>query len=174
MRHPRYSLASIGTLALGLGASVTIFSVIDTVLLRPLPYWEADRLAIIETHLFSQDGADGSSVPNVEDWAALSASFSGITYFRRPRVSQVTLWGDDLERVQEGLVGPGFFELVGTSPLVGRAFSSAEFNRGERVVVLTQDLWEQRFGSEEFGPGLTVVIDGEVHGVVGVMPRCII
>ena len=101
---------------------MTIFSVIDTVLLRPLPYAAADRLLMIETHRISQDMADGSSVPNVEDWAALSSSFSGITYFRRPRVSQVTLQGDVLQRVQEGLVGPGFFELVGTPPLVGRTF----------------------------------------------------
>jgi putative ABC transport system permease protein len=170
VRHRRYSVASVCTLALGLGASVTIFSVVETVLLRPLPYQDADRLVMLETYLMSLDEIDGSSVPNVEDWAAAGGAFEGITYFRRPRISQATLLGELPQRVQEGLVGRGFFELAGTPPQAGRTFAEAEIRSGERVVVLRHDLWEEQFGAEGFAPGRSVVIDGEEHAIVGVMP----
>jgi len=171
IRHPRYSVVSAVTLALGLGASVAIFSVVETVLLRPLPYEDADRLVMVETYLTSLDEIDGSSVPNVEDWDALSSSFEAVTYFRRPAISQVTLGGELPSRVQEGLVGRGFFDVAGASPAEGRTFTAEELARGEEVVVVRADLWEERFGADAFAPGRTIVVDGMDHPVVGVMPR---
>ncbi|HUF77180.1 MAG TPA: permease prefix domain 1-containing protein, partial [Longimicrobiales bacterium] len=144
IRHPRYSAVSAVTLALGLGASVTIFSVVETVLLRPLPYEEADRLVMVETYRTSLDEIDGSSVPNVEDWSTLSGSMEALTYFRRPAISQVTLGGELPRRVQEGLVGRGFFDVAGTSPAGGRTFTTDELARGAEVAVVRADLWEER------------------------------
>ncbi|HUF75131.1 MAG TPA: ADOP family duplicated permease [Longimicrobiales bacterium] len=171
IRHPRYSVVSAVTLALGLGASVAIFSVVETVLLRPLPYEEADRLVMVETYLTSLDEIDGSSVANVEDWSTLSSSIEALTYFRRPTISQVTLGGELPRRVQEGLVGRGFFDVAGTSPAGGRTFTTDELARGEEVAVVRADLWEERFGMDVFAPGRTIVVDGVDHPVVGVMPR---
>jgi putative ABC transport system permease protein len=170
VRHPRYSVACVAILGVGLAAAVTIFSVVQTVLLQPLPYVDADQLVMVETHLMSLDEIDGSSVPNVEDWGALSGSFAGMTYFRRPRISQVTLSGDVPRRVQAGLVGPRFFELAGVPPVGGRTFSLEELRGGESVAVLREDLWRERFGSEEYSPGRSVDIDGGQFAVVGVMP----
>lgn len=170
VRHPRYSVASVLTLALGLGVSVTIFSVVETVLLRPLPYAEADRLVMVETYRISLDEIDGSSVPNVQDWSALSSSFETLTYFRRPAISQVTLGGELPRRVQEGLVGPGFFEVASASPFGGRTFTADELSRGDEIAVVRADLWEERFGTDTFTPGRTIVVDGVEHPVIGVMP----
>ena len=95
-----------------------------------------------------------------------------MTFFRRAVVSQVTFTGLDApQRAQEGLVGPEFFELIGTPALVGRTFSRQEFDRQDRVVVLSEGLWRERFGASQSGLGQKFTVHGEEHLVIGVMPR---
>jgi putative ABC transport system permease protein len=133
-------------LTLGIGTSVTMFSVLNAVVLRPLPYDRPGELAMLTTHLIAQNQPDGTSPPNLFDWRQ-SASFAAMTFFRRTSVSKVTFAGADApQRAQEGLVGPEFFELLGTAPLVGRTFSNEEFERRDRVVVLSEGLWQEQFG----------------------------
>ena len=95
-----------------------------------------------------------------------------MTFYRRTSVSKVTFAGADApQRAQEGLVGPEFFELLGTAPLVGRTCSNEEFERRDRVVVLSEGLWQEQFGRSDGALGQALSIDGEDHVVIGVMPR---
>jgi putative ABC transport system permease protein len=159
-------------LALGIGTSVAMFSVLNAIVLRPLPYSRPGELARLTTHLIDRNQPDGTSLPNVLDWRQQSASFAGMTFHRRTSASAVTFAGIDApQRAQEGLVGPEFFDLLGTPPLVGRTFSRAEFDGAEPVVVLSEGLWQDQFGGSEAALGRTLSIDGRNHTVIGVMPR---
>lgn len=159
-------------LALGIGTTVTMFSVLEAVVLRPLPYVRPAELTTISTHLIAQNRWDGSAMANILDWRAQSKTFASITFYRRTSASRVTFAGIDTPRIaQEGLVGPEFFELLGTPPLVGRTFSQEEFDRGARVVVLSEGLRRERFAGSDAAIGKTLWIDGADHVVIGVMPR---
>jgi macrolide transport system ATP-binding/permease protein len=159
-------------LALGIGTSVTMFSVLNAVVLRPLPYARPGELARLSTYLIRQDQFDGTSMANFLDWRQQSRSFASMTFYRRTSVSAVTFAGTDApQRAQEGLIGPEFFELLGAAPLIGRTFSREEFERRERVVVLSERLWQEQFGRSHALRGQTLLIGGESHVVVGVMPR---
>jgi hypothetical protein len=159
-------------LALGIGTSVAMFSVLQATVLRPLPYAQPAELAILTTQLMAQDRPDGTSPPNLFDWRQQSASFAGMTFFRRTSASQVTYQGADApQRAQEGLVGPEFFELLGTPPLLGRTFSRTEFDGRERVVVLSEAMWQEQFARSVTIVGQPLLIDGQHHVVIGVMPR---
>lgn len=167
-----FALSVTLILALGIGTTTAMFSVLQAVVLRALPYQDADRLAVVSTHLMLQDRPDGTSMANFLDWRAQSRTFAGMTFYRRTIVSNVTYAGPDApQRVQEGLVGPEFFELLGTAPLLGRTFSRKEFDAKERVVVVSEGLWRERFGAAPDVSGRTLEIDGTDHTVIGVMPR---
>jgi putative ABC transport system permease protein len=159
-------------LALGSGTSVAMFSVLNAVVLRPLPYARPGELARISTHLIAQNRWDGSSMANILDWREQSDAFASMTFYRRTAVTTVTFAGLDApQRGQEGLVGPEFFELLGAPPLLGRTFSREEFDRAERLVVLSEGLWRERFAGAASVTGKTLSIDGADHVVIGVMPR---
>jgi predicted permease len=165
-----FAVSVVVILTLGIGASVTMFSMLDTVVLRPLPYAQPEQLAILTTQLMAESRPDGSSLPNIEDWRQQSRSFAGITYYRRTAASQVTYAGVDApQRALEGLVGPDFFELLGTTPLLGRTLSPADFT-GERLVVLSEGFWREQFGAAPDVVQRTLTIDNEPHAVIGVMP----
>ena len=111
--------------------------------------------------------AEGFRVTEASD-----TTFADMTVFRRTSASQVVFAGIDApQRAQEGIVGPGFFELLGTRPLIGRTFSDAEFDRGDRVVVLSEGLWQSQFARSPHALGRTLSIAGESYTVVGVMPH---
>jgi putative ABC transport system permease protein len=197
-RDPMFAYSVAIILALGIGTSVTMFSVLNAVVLRPLPYARPGELARISTHLIAQNRWDGSAMANILDWREQSHAFASMTFYRRTVVSMATFGRlrsvaasashpaearpsdtraeaaagiDAPQRGQEGLVGPEFFELLGTQPLLGRTFSREEFDRRERVVVLSEGLWRERFAASEAVPGQTLWIDGKDHVVIGVMPR---
>lgn len=159
-------------LALGIGTSVTMFSVLNAVVLRPLPYARPGELARVSTHLIAQSRWDGTSLANFLDWRQQSRAFADMTFYRRPIVSVVTFAGIDApQRAQEGLVGPEFFELLAAPPLIGRTFTRDEFDRRERVVVLSEGLWQEQFARSDAVVGRTLSIAGKDHVVVGIMPR---
>ena len=176
-----FAAAVTGILALGIGTSVAMFSVLHAVVLRPLPYARPGELAILTSHLILQNRPDGTSMANLLDWREQSRSFANMTFYRRTIVSTVTFGAgggppaasavDRLQRAQEGLVGPEFFELLGTQPLLGRTFSREEFDRKEPVVVISEGLWHERFAGADSVPGRTLWIDGKDHIVLGVVPR---
>ena len=171
-RDRLFALSVTLILALGIGMTVTMFSVLNAVVLRPLPYARPDELVLLTTHLIAENRPDGTSLANFLDWRAQSRSFASMTFYRRTTVSAVTIGAADApERVQEGLVGPEFFELIGSTPIAGRVISHGEFDRAEPVVVLSETLCRERFGGAAEAIGRSLPVDGRDHLIVGVMPR---
>ena len=171
-RDRLFAISVTAILGIGIATSVTMFSVLNAVALRPLPYARPGELATVNTHLMVQNRWDGTSMANLVDWRDRSKTFASMTFFRRTAVTQVTFAGFDApQRAQEGLVGPEFFELLGTPALAGRTFSRQEFERRDRVVVLSEGLWHERFAGSESAIGGKFTVAGEEHVIVGVMPR---
>jgi len=165
-----YSLVVL-TLALGIGANAAIFTVVNGVLLRPLPYPQPDRLMTVWTHNPRQGfDKDVSTYPNFDDWRRSSQSFEHMSaYFG----ASVTLTGSgDPAQIRGARVTPEFFDTMGVAPLRGRGFSAADGQAGgERVVILGHALWMQRFGGDASVIGRRIMLNGVPFEVVGVMPE---
>jgi putative ABC transport system permease protein len=171
VKSPGFSLVAVLTLALGVGANTAIFSVLHAVVLRDLPYHDADRVAVMWTWNLQQGLPDGSSYLNFRDWQAQSREFEQMAAYVRPEFTRSTLSGDgESVRVNMGLVGPGFFELLGTAPVAGRVFGPDDFSERTTAVVIGHGLWQQRFGGDPRMVGRTIQVDGASVEVVGVMP----
>lgn len=169
-RRPGFSAVVALTLALGIGANTAIFSVINAVLLRPLPYRAPDRLAM----LWSEDSAHGLleghvSLLNFADWRSRSHTFEDMTIF----IGQTFLLGNNdgpPERLREARVPTNFFPLLGVEPILGRAFTADEERRREAVALLSYGLWQRRFGGSANVLGSEIVKDGRKSRIIGVMP----
>ena len=168
-KRPGFCIVVILTLALGIGANSAIFSIVEAVLLRPLPYKDPTRLAMV----FSGDPArelhEGRvSLPNFEDWRSQNNSFEGMTAF----IAQTFLLGTDgaPERMRSARVAANFWPVLGVEPLLGRVFTPEEEKRGERLAVLSYQLWQERFGGAKEALGASLVMDNRSYVVIGVMP----
>jgi predicted permease len=169
--NPGFTAVAVLTLALGVGANSAIFSALQAVVLRDLPYHEPDRIAVMWTWNLQQNLPDGSSYLNFRDWKDQSRQFERMTAYLRPEFTRGTVTGDgDSVRVNVGLVGPGFFDLLGTAPLVGRTFREEDFVERATAVVISHGLWQQRFGGDPRTIGRTIQLDGASALIVGVMP----
>lgn len=170
-KKPLFGSVVILTLALGIGANAAVFTVVNGVLLQPLPYPHPERLMMVWMHNPRQGfDKDVGSYPNFADWRSGSQSFERMSaYFG----SSVTLTGSgDPAQIRGARVTPEFFETMGVVPLRGRAFTSADGQAGgERVAVLAQGLWVRRFGADASLVGRSIVLDGESHEVIGIMPE---
>jgi predicted permease len=168
-RRPGFSLFVILTLAMGIGANSAIFSIVQAVLLRPLPYKDPGRLAM----LFSGDPArelhEGRvSLLNFADWKARNHSFEDMTAY----IGQTFLLrtSGPPERLRSARVSANFWPLFGVEPLLGRVFSEEEERRGERLVILSYGLWQQQFGGSKDVLGRSLGMDDRTYVVIGVMP----
>ena len=133
VKHPGYAAVAVLTLAVGVGANTAIFSVLHAVVLRDLPYHDADRLAVLSSVSLQQNLPDGSSYLNAKDWKEQSRAFRDMAVYHRTEFTRATITGGPTaERVHVGLVGAGFFQLLGTSPLLGRTFEAADFEARPR------------------------------------------
>lgn len=158
------------TLAVGIGANSAIFSVIQAVSLRPLPYKNPGRLVLLND---SQDEVNGAFLfRDIESFKAENRSFEAIAaYYRDSGFSSVTLTsGGEPEFVQGAFVSANFFPLMGIEPALGRVFSPSEETQRARVVVLSHRLWTKSFGSSDDAVGKTIRIDGLPSQIIGVMP----
>ncbi len=170
-KHRGFAAVTILTLALGIGATTAIFSIVYAVLLQPLPYRDANRLVML-----FQTGREDSRQPFLlSDLQALKSqcrSFSDIAiYYKDTGFSRVTLTGVSEPRsVQGGYVSNDFFTILGMAPSIGRVFTADEESRGERVVILSHKLCAQRFVSIPNAIGKGLEIDGANFRVIGVMP----
>jgi hypothetical protein len=131
-RNPGFTIVAVLTLALGIGANTAIFSVVNAVLLRPLPFAHADRLVLIwATNTKSGDTTDVASYPDFEDWRTQSRSFDAMAAFT---TRGMTIAGPDgAEPVSAVQITPGFFEALGVSPALGRTFRSDEATSARRM-----------------------------------------
>ncbi|MGH7528089.1 MAG: ABC transporter permease [Gemmatimonadales bacterium] len=174
-RTPGFTVVAIVTLALGIGATTTIFTVVNGVLLRPLPYAAADRLANIWNDL----GEGAQSLPAVSaldfrDYQARSRAFEEFAAASGSEAVNLrgNLTGDgDPERVDLSTVTANFFPLLGVTPALGRNFTpDEELANGPKVVLVGHDLWQRRYGGDSSLVGRTILVDGISHVVVGILP----
>ncbi len=170
LRSPTFSLVAILTLALGIGANTAIFTVVNAVLLRPLPYAQPDQLVMVWQDMRAQGGParEWASPGNVADWKS-SGLFQGLAAVQG---WQPTLTGaGDAEPLFGEQVTAEYFDVLGIRPAIGRAFSASDdVPNAARVVVLGHGLWQRRFGGDEAILGRSITLGGESHEVVGVMP----
>ena len=171
IKSPGFAGVAILTLALGVGANAAIFSVLQAVVLRQLPYHDPDRIAVLWTKNIRQNLPDGSSYLNFRDWKEQSKAFEDMAAYVRPEFTRGTL-GDaaSTERIQLAEVGPSFFQLLGTAPTLGRMFEAGDHTATPKVVIIGHSLWQQRFASDPRVIGKTVPLDGVTMEIVGVMP----
>ncbi|MGH9767132.1 MAG: ABC transporter permease [Blastocatellia bacterium] len=167
-KNPGFSIVAVFTLALGIGANSAIFSVVNGVLLRPMPFEDPDRLIKIwET--VPPSGQSTTSTPNLKDWREQNTVFTGIAAYQ---FSSFNLRGQDSpERLSGATVSPNFFDVVGVRPRLGRAFQIGEDEAGRnRVALLSHRLWQGAFGGDASVVGKDISLNGENYTVIGVMP----
>jgi putative ABC transport system permease protein len=170
LKNPGFTFAALITLALGIASSTAIFSVIDGVLLRPLPYPDSEQITILHPTLRSTGEPGGASAPaNYLDYAAQNDVFS---YMAASRGEQASLSdGDRPERVRGTMATASFFPLFGVSPILGRALQASDEQPGHsHVVVLSSELWARRYASDRNIIGREILLNDEPYTVVGVMP----
>lgn len=173
-RRPILTVVALATLALGIGANTAIFSIIDGVLLKPLPFANPDRLVMVWGTAPSQGITEGfSSYPDFDDWRRQTKSFNGLAAFWTFPNGDVNLTGgSEPQRVSVARVTPGFFEVLGVRALHGREFQHEESIVGNhRRAILSYGLWENAFGADSTLVGKSVLVNGFPYTVVGIMPR---
>jgi putative ABC transport system permease protein len=169
-KNPGFTVVAILTLALGIGANTAIFSVVHSVLLRPLPYPQGQQLIFIrqqETKLGIPDIS--FSVKEIEDYRAQNRTLSGLVEYH---AMSFTLFGHgDPERVRTGVVSANYFDLFGVQPLLGRTFLPDDDKLdAPPVLLLSYEYWKNNFGSDPGIVGKTFEMNDKVHTVVGVLP----
>jgi putative ABC transport system permease protein len=168
-KNAGFAVVAILTLALGIGANTAIFSVIEAVLLRPLPYDNPDRIVVVmESNPSKGFPQFSASPPNYMDWRKESTSFGQMSSVSRGDF--VYTGGAEPERLTGANVAPSFFSVMGAQPGMGRTFLPEEDVVGKAsVVVLSHGLWTRRFGSDPQIVGKSLTLDGRSYRVVGVM-----
>ncbi|HUL72394.1 MAG TPA: ABC transporter permease [Vicinamibacterales bacterium] len=169
-RQPGFTLVVILTLALGIGANTAVFSVLDAVVLRPLPYPHPEQLQLI-TSQFPNIGFDQFwvSVPEYAEYRDNNRSFESVGGYR---ANEVNLGTDPPTRVMSGLVTPELMPALGTPPLAGRWFTADDsVPHAEDVAILSWELWQRSFAGNQSALGQTIKVNGVSTRVVGIMPR---
>jgi putative ABC transport system permease protein len=172
-KNPGFALGAILVLALGIGANTAIFSVVNAVLLRPLPYSDPGRIAMVY-HVPPQKSFPGTKIfavspANYLDWQKQSSVFDVMSIFH---FATMTLTGGDQPEAVQGLVvSSEFFQVLGVTPIQGRAFTSEEDASGHgNVVVLSYPFWQSHFGADPNVIGKNLTFNGLPYSIIGVMP----
>jgi putative ABC transport system permease protein len=168
VKAPGFSLVAILTLALGICGTAATFSVVDHVLLRPLPYPQPER--VVDVNEWSHGKSAAVSPPNFMDWRNENVTFEALAGYQEDNLTLST--GDRPERVDAAAVAPELFDVLATRPLLGRTFTKDEARPGAaKVVALSHALWQRRFGADPGLVGRSITLEGEPYAVVGIMPE---
>jgi predicted permease len=170
LKRPGFTVIALITLALGIGANTAIFSVVNAVLLRPLPFQNPDELVIVwEDATFAGFPRNTPAPANYVDWKTQNQSFADMAASHE---ISFNLTGDgEPERVSAYAVTANFFPLLGVQPLLGRSFLAEEDRPGaNKVALLSYSLWQSRYGGDRNIVNREILLNGEKHSVVGVMP----
>lgn len=175
LRSPAFTLVAIATLALGIGANTAIFSVVNGILLRPLPFPHPEQLVKIWSVNKSGGNVDAPVSPvDLDDWRAQRNALADMGgWFYQPSGSGVDLTGKgEPQRLEAAFVTPGFYTTLGVSPIAGRVPRDDEMVRGanDRLVVLSYGFWQRQFGAAQSVIGSKLLLGGDPYTVVGVMP----
>jgi putative ABC transport system permease protein len=169
-KSPSFSLAVILTLALGIGANSAVFSAIDAILLRPLPFPNGDQLMRVTQHHMLSGNPIGAVAPvRLEDWSRLNSTFMALNGYYTEDVSEST--GALPEKVTRAWVYSHFFQVWQVPPAIGREFNSAEETpHGPAAVIISDRFWRRRFGGDPNAIGKSLRLDGALFPIIGVMP----
>jgi putative ABC transport system permease protein len=171
-RRPAFTALIVATLALGMGATTAIFTVVNAVLLRPMPYPEPDRLFVV----WEDDRLNGKPRYNVApgnfvDWQEQSRTFSGFCAYVGSRAT-LSGAGGEPRQVRVAIVSDTFNDVTGVQPVIGRAFAPDDAKAGgQHVVLLSYAAWRARFGGDPSAVGREIRLDDTAYRVIGVMPR---
>ncbi|MGO8732434.1 MAG: ABC transporter permease [Terriglobia bacterium] len=169
LRNPGFTIVALLTLALGIGVNTAIFSVVNAVLIRPLPYRDPSRLVYISEFWPRERPVRSVPTPDFANWSEHDRLFDGLAAYGGDEVN-LTSAGEP-ERLLGAEVTWDFFPLLGVQPSLGRGFLREEDQPGGRqVVLLSHELWQRRFGSDPSVVGSSVMLDGAPHTIVGVIP----
>jgi hypothetical protein len=172
-RDAGFAMFAIAIAGLGIGASSTVFSVVNTLLLRPLPFAEPERLVWVSNHDTSGLSGQTTQVGHMLDLRERTQSLSAVTgYFAFYGVGDTVLSGrGEPERLSAVPVADNFFQVLGVQPALGRTFSAEETKwRGPKAVMLSHALWVRRFGSDPGIVGSSLTLNDEATAVIGVLP----
>src|SRR5256886_10034226 len=169
-KSPGFTAVAILTLALGIGATTAVFSLINALLVRPLPYQQPSRLVLIWER-FATLGLDRIPVSPAE-YLDLEKQFQSSTALAAFTFERFNLGGGDVpERISGAVVSPSLFPLLGVEPIKGRTFVREEEGQGrDDVVVISERLWQRRFNSDSALIGKSLLLNGRTYTVIGVMP----
>lgn len=170
-RRPGYSITAVLMLMLGVGATSALFSLVDTVLLKPLPYPGSDRLVTVLEASPSKSKKDSLIAPaRLADWSRMNQSFDAIAGLYSENVTDTS--GAEPERLAGRRVSPRFFDVFGMAPLLGRTFTPEEdVEGGPASAVISYGFWTRRFGQDAQVVGKRLVLGGRGYTIVGVMPK---
>ena len=171
LRRPAFSIAAILTVALGIGSNTALFGVVYSVLIRPLPFRDPDRLVQLwETHPALPQLQ--VTAPDFRDWRDQSHSFEQLAAYTLSAMNTVTLLGQgEPAMVHATMASSNLFPLMGIEPLAGRAFSATEESATQRVALLSESLWRRKFGADPSVVGRQIRLDKETFRVLGVVPK---
>ena len=169
LKHPGVTAIAVITLALGIGANTAIFSIVNAVMLRPLPYKNPDRLVSLWERV-PEHGRWRVTPANFFDWKKQNTVFEEMAAFGS---STLTLTGDgEPEQLLGTRASAGYFAVVGVEPMLGRSFLAEEYEPGKgQVVILGHGFWQRRYGSDQNILNKAITLDGTNYTVAGVMPR---
>jgi putative ABC transport system permease protein len=170
-RNPGYALAILSTLALGIGANTAVFSLVNGVLIRPLPYADGGRLIHLRQPATGAGTTDAGFSPlEIADYRDETATLKGLVEYHS--MSFTLLGLDEPQRVQTGVVSAEFFDLFGVEPILGRTFLPGEDQEGaDPVLVLSYGFWQRAFAGDSAVIGRELEMNDRIHTVVGVLPQ---
>ena len=168
-KSPAFTAAAAATLALAIGANTAMFSVLNAVLLRPLPYRAPEQLAMLWTEDPTQNLREGrSALWSVEQWRSQSQSFADMATF--DSVSMTLAADDGAEQIVGASISANLLPLLGIQPALGRSFSADEAEQQQRLVLISHRFWQSRFGGSHDALGATLMLNGVPHQIVGILP----
>src|SRR6267143_5695480 len=173
-KQPLFTAIVVLTFALGIGANTAVFSVLNAVLLRPLPFHEPQNLVALGEYDAREKADPGTEIYSISyldyvDWRDQNKVFERVAVYTNKSVSTLTD-GNEAIHVQGEAVSADLFPLLGVQPFLGRAFLPNEDEPGNRVVILSHELWQRRFGGDRAIIGKSVTLDRQQFQVIGVMP----
>jgi predicted permease len=168
-KSPAFTITAAATLALAIAANTAMFSVLNAVLLRPLPYQTPERLAMLWTEDPAQNLREGrSALWDVEQWRSQRQTFADLATF--DTVSTLLTGADGVEQIVGASTSPNLLSLLGVRPVLGRGFSPEDAEQGQPLVLISHRLWHARFGGSPDALGATLVVNGVPSRIVGILP----
>lgn len=168
-KSPAFATTAAATLALAIATNTAMFSVLNAVLLRPLPYRSPEQLAMVWTEDPTQNLREGrSALWDVEQWQRQSQSFADMATF--DSVSTVLTGADGAEQIAGASISPNLLPLLGVEPVLGRSFSTDETEQRQRLVLISHRFWQARFGGSPDALGAPLVLNGFPSQIIGILP----